>query len=163
MNRFLRLSCTAAAALVLAACAGTYSPSSIAPGTPVAEVRSALGPPTGEYPGPNGTRRLEYAKGPYGLHTFMVDIGADGKMLKWEQVLDRAHFDTVRVGMSSEELFYRLGRPAEISTLPYQNRRLLSYRYDAIFCEWFQVSLNPRGEVVDVGYGPDPICTHEED
>ena len=161
MNRSLRLLWIAAAALALGACSG-YSPESLSPGTPVAEVRSAMGTPTNEYPGPNGTRRLEYAKGPYGLHTFMVDIDAQGRMTGSQQVLTRATFDTIRVGMSRDEVLYRIGRPAETSSLPYQNRQLWSYRYDGTFCEWFQVSLNPRGEVVDTGYSPDPICTSED-
>ena len=162
MNRSLHLAVVAAAALVLGACS-SYGPESLSPGTPVAEVRNAMGQPTNEYPGPNGARRLEYAKGPYGLHTFMIDIDAQGRMIGSQQVLTRATFDTIRVGMSRDEVLYRIGRPAETSALPYQNRQLWSYRYDAIFCEWFQLSLNPRGEVVDTGYGPDPICTSEDE
>ena len=152
MNRFLRLACTAAAALLLAACAGSHSLKSLEPGTPQAEVRRALGEPTGQYPGPNGTHRLEYATGPGGLHTYMVDIDAEGRMTRWQQVMDRVHFDTIRVGMSREELLYRIGRPAETSGLPYQNRTVFSYRFEEPFCPWFHVKLNPRGEVVETGY-----------
>ncbi len=162
MNRLLHLSTALATAVLLAACAATYSPASIAPGTPEAEVRRALGEPTGEYPGPEGSRRLEYAKGPVGLHTFMVDIGADGKMLKWQQVLDKPNFASIRVGMSREELLYRLGRPADISTLPFQNRTVYGYRFDATFCQWFQVKLNPRGEVVGTDYTRDPDCASRD-
>ncbi len=162
MNRSLRLPWIAAAALALGACA-SYSPQKLSPGTPVAEVRSAMGTPTNEYPGRDGARRLEYAKGPFGLHTFMVDIDAQGRLIGSQQVLTRATFDTIRVGMSRDEVLYRIGRPADMRTLPYQDRQLWSYRYDAIFCEWFQVSLNPRGEVVDTGYAADPACTSEDD
>lgn len=161
MNRSLPWPWIAAAALALGACS-SYGPRGLEPGAPVAEVRAAMGEPTGEYPGPDGTRRLEYAKGPYGLHTFMVDIDAQGRLVRSQQVLTRANFDTIRVGTSRDELLYRIGRPADARGLPYQNRQLWSYRYDGTFCEWFQVSLNPRGEVVDTGYGPDPICTAED-
>jgi len=162
MNRSMHWLAVAAAALLLGACTA-YSPTSLSPGTPVADVRSAMGEPTNEYSGPDGTRRLEYAKGPYGLHTFMLDIDRQGRLIGSQQVLTRASFDAIRVGMSGEEVRYRIGRPADSRTLPYQNRTLWSYRYDATFCEWFQVSLNPRGEVVDTGYAPDPACTSEDD
>lgn len=162
MNRLLRLVCTAAATVLLAACAGSYSLKSLEPGTPEADVRRALGEPTGQYPGPNGTHRLEYATGPSGAHTYMVDIDAEGKMTKWQQVMDRVHFDAIRVGMSREELLYRIGRPTETSRMPYQNRTVYSYRFEEWFCPWFHVKLNPRGEVVDTDYVVDTECAGED-
>jgi hypothetical protein len=62
-------------AALLAGCAG-YSAQGITPGQTAAQVEQQLGAPTGRYGLANGGTRLEYARGPYGKHTYMVDLDA---------------------------------------------------------------------------------------
>jgi hypothetical protein len=150
-----------AAALVLSAlagCAGTYGPQGLKTGASMAEVTAALGKPTGRYPGPTGGERVEYARGPYGKHTYMLDFDAQGRLASWQQVLTEPTFNAVRAGETRDEVLFALGHPADTRLLPVQHRTLWSYRYDATFCQWFQVGLDGRGKVVDTGYGPDPLC-----
>ncbi|WP_280155183.1 hypothetical protein [Piscinibacter sp. XHJ-5] len=142
---------------LLAGCAASYGPQSLRPGTSLGEVTAALGPPTGRYARADG-ERVEYARGPFGKHTYMLDFDAQGRLLRWQQVLTESQFEAIRTGMSGDEVMVALGHPAETRPLAYQQRTLWSYRYDAPFCTWFQVGIDRQGRVVDTGYGPDPLC-----
>lgn len=148
-----------AVALALSACAG-YSPMALPPGTPAAEVRSQMGEPTASRADDRGGHRLEYAKGPFGKHTFMVDLDTNDRLVRVQQVLTRQNFDTLSAGMPRDEVLYRIGQPSETRVLPRRERELWAYRFEsAPFCEWFLLTLDSGGQVVDTGYGPDPLCT----
>lgn len=154
MNRWIALAAVAA----LAGCATTtYGPQALKTGASVAEATAALGPPTGRYATAGG-ERLEYARGPYGKHTYMLDFDPQGRLAKWEQVLTEERFDTVRAGLTRDQLLAAIGHPSDQRALSWQNRTLWSYRYEGPFCRWFQVGLDTNGRVVETGYGPDPLC-----
>ena len=144
------------ATLLLGACTG-YAPGNLPAGASLAEVTEQLGPATGRYPLPQGGTRLEYARGPFGKHTFMVDMDASGRVTGWQQVLTENNFNSVRDGMTRDELLLKLGRPSHTRGGGWQGGEVWSYRYDAIFCQWFQVSMID-GVVRAPAYGPDPIC-----
>jgi hypothetical protein len=147
-----------AAALLLAGCAA--NPAKIAPGTPAASAIGTLGTPTGEYALPGGGRRLEYATGPFGKQTWMLDFDAAGGLVASNQVLNEKRFNQIRAGMPRDELRRELGRPTATSMVGWHQLQIVwSYRYDSPFCQWFQVGIDPqKGTVVDSGYYPDPIC-----
>ena len=147
----------ALALALLAGCAGRYGPQSLQAGATQADIATALGPPTGRY-AVTGGERLEYARGPYGTHTFMLDLDAQGRLTGWQQVLTEAHFNGIRNGMTRDEVLMTLGHPSDARRIALQRRTLWSYRYETPFCQWFQVGLDPSGRVVDTGYGPDPRC-----
>ncbi len=149
--------------LLLAGCAG-YAPGPLASGATEAEVVARMGAPTGDHVGPDGQRRLEFARGPYGRHTYMVDLDGQGRMRSWEQVLTETRFNAVPVGASRAEVLYGLGRPSEVISIPRRNELVWSYRYESPFCQWFQVSLDrTSGQVTSTGYGVDPLCDGDED
>jgi len=124
----------------------------------MADATKALGPPTGEYSLPEGRKRLEFARGPIGEHTYMLDFDAQGGLLSWAQVLTEARFNTIRAGTPKEQVLLELGRPSEQSWLGYQRLTVWSYRYDSLFCTWFQIGIDASGRVTDTGYLPDPMC-----
>jgi hypothetical protein len=160
-NRPLRAA-VATAALLLCACTG-YAPRNLAPGASSAQVEQQLGAPTGRYPLPQGGgTRLEFARGPFGKHTYMVDLDQAGKVTEWQQVLTEKNFNTVVGGMSSNELLFKLGRPSDRRGGGWQGGEVWSYRYDAVFCQWFQVSMID-GKVRDPAYLPDPLCDSDDD
>lgn len=144
---------------MLSACAG-YSPGDLQPGTPIADVIARMGPPTGEYPGPNGMRRVEFARGPAGKHTYMVDVNPQGQVIKWEQVLTEQKFASLAVGMPETDLLYAIGRPAEVLSIPRRNEQVWSYRYATYeTCIWFQVNIDqPTKKVSELGHGIDWKC-----
>ena len=143
--------------LVTAGCAG-YGPGALKPGASVSDATQAMGTPTGRYPLAGGGERLEFARGPMGLHTYMLDFDAQGRLQKSDQVLNEAHFNTIPTGIAREEVLKELGRPSVVSHIQWQKRQLWSYRYDSVFCQWFQVSLDTQNKVVETGYAPDPRC-----
>jgi hypothetical protein len=147
----------AAAAALLAGCAG-YSPGSLPQGASRDETVKVMGAPTGQYALPNGGTRLEFARGPFGKHTYMLDFDAGGRLLHWQQVLTEANFNALQMGMSREEVLMKLGRPSDTRYIQWQKLVLWSYRYDAVFCQWFNVGFNAQGRVADLGYTPDPLC-----
>lgn len=145
-------------ALAAAGCAG-YGPQGLSPGAPEQAVVQRMGPPTGVHPRPEGGKRLEFARGPMGRHTFMVDLDPGGRVLQWEQVLTEARFNALQAGLSRQEVLYRLGRPSHEMHIPRRHERVWSYRYESPFCQWFQVSLDTRTDrVTQTGYNVDPLC-----
>jgi hypothetical protein len=108
---------------------------------------------------PDGTQRLEYATGPMGRHTWMVDLDAQGRVLRWSQVLNEANFLQVRDGMSRDELLRLLGRPAQRSP-EWMGRETWYWRYPTNDCLWFAVTLLPPQWRVQSGGGHavDPMC-----
>lgn len=153
-----RIRIAALAALWLSGCVG-YSPNGLAPGASEAEVRAQMGEPSGRHALPEGRSRLEYARGPAGRHTFMVDFDAAGRLQSWAQVLTEASFARVQPGWSTEQVLTELGRPTQEQVFPLGQKRVWSYRFDSWDCSWYQVSLAlGDGRVVETGLGPDPRC-----
>lgn len=156
-----RIGWCAGAAVSLLALAACASPP-LATGLAEAEVRARWGPPTGVLSLPGGERRLEYATGPFGKQTWMVDLDASGRVSQWQQVLQEARFDQVRAGMTGEELRRFIGRPSVRRAGGWPGGEVWSWRYDAIFCQWFQASLDDAGRVTSTAYGPDPLCEQND-
>jgi len=152
----------AAAVAVLAACAGYGLPPGLRVGTTEAEVVQAMGPPTGRYALPDGAERLEFARGPYGPHTFMIDVDAQRRVVRWDQVLTPAHFEALRAGMKADELLPLIGRPSERVGMM-RNGQIWSWRYFNNDCLWWQAQLDAQGVVTAAGYGIDPRCDAPSD
>ena len=145
-----------AGAAALVACTA-YAPTAVRKGQTADEVALAMGPPTGRYTFPDGTIRLEYARGPYGKHTWMIDLDRDGRVADIFQVLYEENFTAITPGMKRDEVLIRLGRPSEDHGAR-GGVRLWSYRYETPVCQWFVVSMNPNGVVRDTGYAIDRHC-----
>jgi len=142
---------------VLVACAGYAPPRDMRAGTTEAEVTQAMGPPTGRYQLPEGPTRLEFARGPYGRQTYMVDLDAQGRVLEWNQVLSPRYFESIIPGMKSEELLRYIGRPSDRQGV-FRGGQIWSWRYHNNDCLWYQVQLDAQGVVSTAGYGNEPRC-----
>ena len=156
---------TAALAVLLSlgGCAG-YSPASLPVGATTAEIAARMGPATGRLALAGGAQRLEYARGPYGRHTYILDLDAQGRLVEWEQVLVEAKFNAIRTGMAQGEVLAAIGHPSEQRRVGWPAAGTVwAYRYETPFCQWFQLSLDAAGKVTDTGYGPDPMCSHDGD
>lgn len=149
-----------AMAVSLAACAG-YGPAGVSAGSTEAEVVQAMGQPTGRYTLPAGVQRLEYARGPYGRHTFMVDLDAQGRVAKVEQVLDARHFATIVPGQTRDEVLRTLGRPGERAGMM-RDGQIWSWRYANNDCLWWQAQFDAQGIVTGAGYGQERGCDGNE-
>lgn len=153
----------ALSALALSACT-SYAPHGLAPGTPRAEVLQRMGAPSATHEvsstanAGSPLRRLEYARGPMGKHTYFLDFDKDDRLLRWEQVLTEQRFHQVRAGMTSTEVRALLGTPSQVWELPLQAQQVWSYRFVGPFCRWFMVGVSRDRRVADTSFGPDPQC-----
>ncbi|WP_298834418.1 hypothetical protein [uncultured Piscinibacter sp.] len=141
-----------------AGCVNMSNPAQLAPGASAEAIRAHLGEPTGRHALADGAQRLEYARGPYGSETWMLDVDAQGRLRSATQVLNEASFATITAGMTRDEVLRAIGRPSNIGHTGWTKQTVWSYRYRSPFCQWFQVGLSRAGIVEDTGYGPDPLC-----
>ena len=136
-----------------------------APGHTQADVLQRWGAPTARYGLPGGNTRLEYASGPYGRTTWMVDVDGGGRVLQARQVLNEAEFLRVQsdTGLTGESLLRWLGTPGERKHGGWQGGEVWSWRYPTNDCLWFQSSIAPDGRVTGSAYGIDPRCDQPSD
>jgi hypothetical protein len=128
-----------------------------------AEVVQAWGPPTARYALPAGSR-LEFALGPAGNQTWMVDLDPAGRAVAWRQVLSYENLQAVQgrlPGLTRDELRLQVGRPSE--TRPDRlGGEVWSWRHESPFCLWFQASIGTDGRVRDAAFAPDPACDFQD-
>ncbi|MEO7243893.1 MAG: hypothetical protein ABIX12_01915 [Rubrivivax sp.] len=149
----------------LSACAGPgYKP--LPAGADETVVRQTWGPPSGRYELPGGGTRLEYATGPYGRSTWMVDLDAAGRSTAARNVLEWRALQVAQAqlpGMSRDEVLRTLGRPGEVRSGGRQGGQVWSWRFDSPFCLWFQSSIGDDGRARDGVFSPDPLCDDDGD
>jgi hypothetical protein len=148
-------------ALWLVACAAPPQP-----GQSVGQLMQQRGMPTARYSMPNGVTRLEFATGPFGRETWMVDVDAGQQVLAAQQVLNEASFAEFQrhaPGMTRDELLRTLGRPGERRSGGWQGGQVWAWRYPTNDCLWFQASIGDDGIVRDGAYGIDPACDTRND
>jgi hypothetical protein len=157
MRRWL----TSTLAALLCACA----PVPPLPGTAAADLQRDWGKPTARYALPDGGQRLEYATGPYGRTTWMVDTDAAGRVTRARQVLTEAEFLLVQgaVNLRREELLRWLGTPGERRHGGWPGGEVWSWRYFTNDCLWFQSSVADDGRVTGSTIGIDPACDTNAD
>ena len=99
------------------------------PGESEAQIVARLGEPTHRY-GEGNTHLLEYMTGPWGQATYMARIGADGRLVSFEQVLTTAQFAKIVPGKSGKDDVLRtIGAPSETSYLRLPQLEVWSYPY----------------------------------
>ena len=142
---------------LLVGCAGPQV-LKVGPGQSEAEMLASMGLPSARYALPDGGQRVEYAKGPMGRVTFLIDLDSSGRIKTAEQVLTRQNFARVRPNMSQDEVRMMLGRPGNRSR-EYMDKETWSWRYETYECLWAQLTFNAAGRVMEgVAYLPDPHC-----
>ncbi|WP_322048988.1 hypothetical protein [Paraburkholderia sp. J67] len=111
------------------------------------QVRAQMGKPETERVFDDGSRRLEYPRGPQGLKTWMVDIGANGRLVAITQVLTAENFARVRVGMSQDEVRRLLGKPGQVAAYRLKQETVWSWK-------WLEGGVTPEA-YFNVHFGPD--------
>lgn len=135
----------------------SYGPPKSVEGISRDVLQARMGLPDTVRPMANGTR-LEFPRGPYGKHTWFVDIDNTGRVTRVEQVLTELNFNQIIPNMSLDEVRQRLGRPGETQGLARDRGQIWSYRYENYACQWFQVELTQEQTVRSTGYGQPPEC-----
>jgi len=148
---------TGALAWALSGCQ-SYSPNELRVGDTEGQVVGLMGSPTDRIGLPDGVTRLVYARGPMGKHTYMIDLGPDGGVQQWRQVLGEAAFSDIQPGWTMEQMRREFGPPADKRPYRPRNGQIWAYRYPTYECQWFLVDFGPDEKVVSTSYGIDPLC-----
>jgi hypothetical protein len=159
--RLAAVSASAVVVAVLSACAG-YAPPTGLSGLSRDEIVARMGPPEVQRQVAGGSR-LEFPRGPYGVHTWFVYLDPNGRATRSEQVLTESNFLRINPGMGQEEARQVLGRPGEVEALGRNRGQVWSYRYENPFCRWFQVEIAQDQTVRSAGYGEPPECAKRDD
>ena len=140
VRRILIRLALAGSVLLLSACAG-YGGSNLLAGTStLSEVVASMGEPAMRWKEADGREQLAYPRGPEGTQTFMVSIGADGRLERIERVLDAEHFARIRPGTDQDSVLRLLGPSAPQLTAYFERRNELVWEWR--FCDaWSQVAL----------------------
>jgi outer membrane protein assembly factor BamE (lipoprotein component of BamABCDE complex) len=115
------------------------------------EVREQMGKPETERVFDDGSRRLEYPRGPQGLNTWMVDIGPNGRLVAITQALTAENFAKVRIGMSEDEVRRLLGKPGQVAGYRLKKETVWSWK-------WLEGGVTPEA-YFNVHFGPDGRVT----
>lgn len=158
---FLFRSALLSSLVVLTACS-SYAPPANMVDVTRDQIVARMGPPEMQRPLDGGVTRLEYPTGPYGHHTWFVDVDASGKVVRSEQVLTERNFNQILPDMDQAEVRQRLGRPNGAFTLGRSRGEVWNYRFDGPFCQWFQVEISREQRVRSAGYGTPPECERRE-
>ena len=149
-----------AAALLLIALSGCSTFRQPSPGTPLADVTSRLGKPNAVYADPDGSQWLEYRGQPMGQFQHMAHVGADGRLISYEQVLTSENFARVKVNdWTRDQVLRNFGQPAEKSRDRATGDEVWSYRYkqDNVWNSFLNIYFNARGIVLKVENAADPL------
>ena len=110
-------------AVLLSACAG-YGGSNLKLGVDmVPEVVASMGAPAMRWKEPDGREQLAYPRGPSGTQTFMVFMGADGRLQRIEQVLDSEYFARIGHGKSTMSDVLKILGPSPTQWISYFKAR----------------------------------------
>jgi hypothetical protein len=128
-----------ALSVFLGACAG-YGGSRLLPGqSDMAEIIGVMGEPRMQWANSDGSRRLAYPRGPMGVHTFMVDVGADGKLQRIENAMTLEVFSRIQAGMNKDQVLRILGPSVPAWTMYFKARDELVW--DWRYCDdWNQLA-----------------------
>ena len=130
----------AGSAMLLSACAAYNGRDLLAGISGLPEVLASMGEPAMRWNEADGRVQLAYPRGPAGTQTFMVFIGADGRLQRIEGVLDAEHFARIRPGLDQAAVLRLLGPPPPQLTAYFERRDELVWEWR--FCDaWSQLAL----------------------
>jgi outer membrane protein assembly factor BamE (lipoprotein component of BamABCDE complex) len=145
----MRHSLCIALALVASACAA-YSGYNLQPGTSEEQVRQTMGAPAAVYEQGDGSRVLAYPKGPEGVETFMARVGADGRLVRIDQVLSDGRFEAIQPGLTEQQVLRMLGPPRDHMAFARSATHAWDYKYQDTwgYPAIFSVIFDQHGVVV---------------
>lgn len=144
--------------LVASSGCATYSPSESMLGMTRQEVISRLGPPDPLPADLASASRLDFPRGPFGKHTYVVTFDANGQATSFRQVLDEKNFALIKPGMTQDEVRELIGVSRDRFGLARDRGYVWNYRYITPFCQWFQIEFTREDIVRSTGYGMPPEC-----
>ena len=136
--------------LAIAALAGCASPGSFAPGSSIVNVRARAGTPTDIRFDRNGDELWEYAQGPEGTETYLVRVGADGKVKQVAQILTDDQLMKIVPGtMTKADARNLLGRPSDQTFTGAGTVWSWRFKRDGVQPGYLTVRFNPDNTVME--------------
>lgn len=133
------------------------------PGVSTSEdVARLLGKPEITWEEPDGSRILEFVRGPAGHETYRVLISPDRRFLSMRNILVPEEFAKVKAGMSEDEVRRLLGKPTEIVPLKLKQEIVWSWRHtgDQQRSQMFNVHFGPDKTVRSTSISNDPLTVN---
>jgi hypothetical protein len=93
------------------------------------DVRAIMGDPETVWKEDDGTRLLQYPKGPEGVRTWEFQIDSSGKLKDYRQILTEEQFSRVKPGMGKDEVRRLLGKPRSIVQFKLKNEEVWDWLY----------------------------------
>lgn len=93
------------------------------------DVRMVMGQPETVWEDDDGSRQLEYPKGPEGARTWVFTIDKFGKLQEYRQVLSVENFARIQPGMSRDQVRRMLGKPRHVVQFARKNEEVWDWRY----------------------------------
>lgn len=101
------------------------------------DVRTVMGKPDVVHEEADGSRALQYPKGPEGTRTWEFVIDRNGLLKDYRQLLTEENFRRIKPGMTREEVRRLLGRERRVERYARKNEEVLDWRYQSPFGEQF--------------------------
>ena len=157
MKHLSQLDATLLATLTLSGCASLLAPP-VKPGDSQEQVIARLGAPTQTYTDGN-TRLLAYAPGPFAQYSYMARIGADNKLISYDQVWTLENFRAIKINEATKSDVLRLvGQPTEArhyARVPYE-AWTYGFKESGVWNSQMTVYFDEQNIVRKVENGPDP-------
>ena len=93
------------------------------------DVRAAMGQPETTWEDEDGSRILEYPKGPEGARTWIFAIDTKGKLVEYHQALTAENFARIKPGMSRDAVRRLLGKPRTVVNFNRMKEEVWDYRF----------------------------------
>ena len=93
------------------------------------EVRGVMGQPETVWEEDDGSRSLQYPKGPQGPRTWEFNIDKSGKLKDYRQLLTPENFARVHTGMNRDEVRRLLGKPRTVAQFKLKNEEVWDWLY----------------------------------
>lgn len=97
-------------------------------------------------------KKLHFVRGPGGWDTYFVYLDDTDRVVRWEQVLTEERFDTIRSGMTQEQVIDAIGISKITNGLGRNRGYVWHYRYKTTQCRSFVVEFTPEDVVRSAGY-----------
>lgn len=143
--------------LFFAGCA-SYDGRGLVAGQSESDVLAVMGAPAERRAGPAGETVLWYPRLPYGRASYAARIGADGRLISFEQRLTEENLAYLERGKTSAEAVHDLfGPPNKVNQFPRMQREIWTYQMPAI-TEWkvLYVQFSPDHVLREYYYMDDP-------
>ena len=145
-----------ALATLLVGC--SLMPERVPMGATRSEIETRLGQPTAVHALADGTR-LQYSRQPAGQQVYNLDLDADGRLRRTDQVMDAGWLQRIEVDRwTRDDAWRHLGRPALIERVARWDGDIWTYRFqEATGSRQVHLHLDRAGVVRRVVFTDEPM------